>query len=259
MESDIVQSVGETQEALDVANIIKGCYYDIIGHLEPPESWGLFGLDASTDDTKPVLMTLPERVVTYDWIKYDQSDLGDPPSWSELDRLEILDFLSRQTGMDQDDQHVHTMVVIIDGKEVSLRYRDDRQPNYYMLIGDRTFIFDSYDADTSVTVEEARTLGYGLLAPEFLIQDTFVPDLDPRQFQLLLEHSKTVCFQELKQIQNPKAEQIARRQWVKAQKDKFDTAANGTSQQRRYSFGRNSACSPLTRSKRIFGSWGIIP
>ena len=95
MESDIVQSVGETQEALDVANIIKGCFYDIIGQLEPPESSGLFGLDASTDDTKPVLMTLPDRVVTYDWIKYDCSDLGDPPNWAELDRLEILDFLVR--------------------------------------------------------------------------------------------------------------------------------------------------------------------
>lgn len=251
MESDVVQSISETQEALDVVAIVKGCYYDLIGSLNLPENKGIFGLDASTDDTKPVLMTLPENVITYDWIRYDNSDLGEDPNWQDLDKLSILDFLDRQRGMDPDDPAVLTMSVTIDGKILVLRYRNDRQPNYYILINDRTFLFDSFDNSVGNTLVEDRTLGYGLLVPTFELSNTFIPDLDPRQFQLLIEHSKTVCFQELKQVQNPKAEQITRRQWIQAQKNKDDSGMSP--RQPRYEYGRYRNCSPLTTSKRIFG------
>ena len=63
MESDEVSDINETPEAVSVANIIKECYFDIIGQHAPDETEGIYKLDASGDNLKPanerkVLQTL---------------------------------------------------------------------------------------------------------------------------------------------------------------------------------------------------------
>ena len=48
----------------------------------------------------------------------------------------------------------------------------------------------------------------------------YVPDLDARQFQLLLQASKAQAFYELKQVENPKAEKKERKNTILAQRTK---------------------------------------
>jgi hypothetical protein len=52
------------------------------------------------------------------------------------------------------------------------------------------------------------------------VADGFTPDLDARQFTLLLNEAKAQAFIELKQQANPKAEKRARRGWIQAQRTK---------------------------------------
>lgn len=237
MESDEVQSISETQEALDVANIVKECYFDIVGHFELTEDKGLFGFTASGDNTKPCLMTVPENVISFDYFKYNIADDPAEPEWRTLKQIDLDEFLYLQDGLDPDASNVSTQTVTVNSKAIVTKFRTDAFPTYYTIIGDDTLLFDAYDSTEETTLTEARSLGYGLIEPTFTLSDEFVPNLDSRQFQLLLNDAKTTAFKELKQTDNSVSAGKARRNAVKAQKDKNTQGKTG-SQQPRYLYGR---------------------
>lgn len=237
MESDEVNTISDTSESQAVANIIKESYYDIIGHLDPHETHGIFKLDASGDNTKPVLMTIPSNVSNVDWIKYNKNTLVDP-------RYELLrpvtheEFFAFTKAYTVSDTNVETMDVVINGETITFKFYNDRHPQFYTVFDEQTLVFNGYDSEIETTLTESRSLGEGSLIPTFTMEDNFIPDLDPRQFQLLLNDAKAVAFVELKQTTNAKAEQKARRNFVKAQKDKWTNFSDGSNVQRTYSYGR---------------------
>jgi hypothetical protein len=213
MESDEVSSISETREALDVADIVKECYFDIIGRLHPAEEEGLFKLDASGDNTKPTLMTVPSTVSKIDWIKYDHGD--DTQEYNLLRYLEPVE---------------------VDNTDYTFYFRNDAHPTRYTILKDYYVIFDSFLLTEDDTLTQVRSLGFGQILPEWELEDTFVPNLDPRHFQLLLKEAKATAFTEMKQIENPRAERSARHNWVFAQKTRADN--NPDSRQKHWTYGR---------------------
>lgn len=236
MESDEVSSISETTEASDVANIIKECYFDIVGQGDLSEHQGLFKLDASTDNTKPVVMTIPSNVIKVDWLKYNFGSLAGP-DYTILRYVDPEEFIHIQTGMDDDDPTVSSFSLEVNKTDFVFRYRSDRYPGYYTIFDEKFVVMNSFDRDVESTLTQVRTLGFGMISPEFRMEDSFVPDLDHRQFQLLLQEAKAVAHVELKQQANPKAEAKARRNWILAQKSRDDNDPSKT-RQPHYSFGR---------------------
>lgn len=236
MESDLVSDIAETQEAIDVVEIIKECYFDIVGYGELAEHDGPFKLDASTDNTKPVLMLLPSNVIRLDWIKYNYGDLV-KPEYSNLFYRTNRDFIDMQMAFDPGDPDLYSMTQTINGDPFVFKYRNDRTPSFYTVFDERFVIFDAYDASLESTLTTERSIGYGLLSPEFILSNDFIPDLDHRQFQLLLQDAKATAHMELKQQQNPKAEQKYRYNRILAQKTRDDNNPAASSQ-KRIVFGR---------------------
>ena len=243
MESYEVSTFGETPESTQVANIIKECYYDLIVELNPAETEGLFKLDASADNTKPVLMYVPQNVSKMVWLKYDMGDTFPDPSYQYVSYRDNEEFLYYNTSLDVDDSNVESMEVSWNGKVFRFQFRNDSAPHYYTTIGDRLVIFNSYDSSKENTLTEARSLGWGSLIPIFLMEDTFIPDLDPRQFTLLLNEAKAQAFVELKQISNDKAEKKARKNKIIAQKQRDDNNP-AWANQKHASFGRRAIAAP---------------
>lgn len=235
MESDEVSSINETQESQDVVAIIKECFFDIVGMNNLAEHEGIFKLDASGDNTKPALMYMPSNVVRMDWLKYNHGDSS--VDYTPLHFVENEEFFYLQGGIDPSDPQAGTMDVSIGGVSMTFRFRTDRRPTYFTIFDERYVVFDGYDSEQSLTLVSARTVGHGLLSPEFLAQDDFVPDLDHRQFQLLLQDAKATAHVELKQSPNPKAEQKLRRNQILAQKTKNDNDPSST-RQKTYLTGR---------------------
>lgn len=235
MESDEVSDIAETPESLAVANIIKECYFDIIGTLHPSEETGLFKLDASADDTKPCLMYIPSTVSKIDWLKYNTSE--DQTEYDMLRFVDVEQFLSYQESLDPADTDTDQMTVTVDGKDYTFKFFNDRHPSMYTILRDYYLIFDSYDSDVEDTLTEERSLGFGQLAPSFTMSNTFTPDLDPRHFQLLLKEAKAQAYVELKQAENPRMERSARRNWVTMQKTRNDNDPR-SSRQDHWTFGR---------------------
>lgn len=237
MEADEVSTIGETQESNDVVEIIRECYYDIVGQLNLAEHEGIFRLNASGDNTKPVLMTVPENIARFDSLRYNSAEDINDPIWTQLRFITNGEFWEMQSAMDVDDTDIDSMVVAINGQNMTVKYWNNRFPSCYTIFDERIVLFDSIDRTEEDTLTQTRSLGDGLIVPEFTKSDSFVPDLDPRQFQLLLQDAKSTAHVELKQAPNPKAEAKYRRNMINAQKHRDDKAKADTSQ-RRITFGR---------------------
>jgi hypothetical protein len=238
MDSDEVNSFSDTTESLAVANIIKECYYEIVGEMEPRETQGLFHLDASGDNTKPTLMTLPSTASRIDVLKYNIGSSVTDTNFRDIDYMEPVQFLEYMNNLDIDETWVDTQVVTIQGGSFNIKYRNDQSPYFYTSFDDRILLFDSYDSSYETTLTSSRTYCIGSVIPTFTMSDSFTPLLDARQFQLLLQSAKAQAFVELKQTVNEKAEKKEKRNRLLAQKTKDTNTDNRTWQQKHKGFGR---------------------
>lgn len=229
MDSDEVSSISDTVESAAVANIIKECYFDIVGKLDLPEKESIFQMTASGDNTKPCVMYLPENVLNLQRIKYNSDSISDP-NWYDLQFIEWDDYLDRQNGLVLSDSNVDSMTVTEDGHTFTFKFKNDAVPLLYTSFNDHTILFDSFDASQNSTLVAAKTMCFGSIEPEFTMSDTYVPDLDAQQFQLLLQASKAQAFVELKQVTNPKAENKERKNEIMTQRTKHAIDRRGGSQ-----------------------------
>lgn len=236
MDSDEVSTISQTNESLAVANIVKECYFDIIGKLDFPEHQGIFQLDASGDNEKPVLMSLPSNALDILTLKYNENTVSDPNLYT-VAYVPLEEFIARVTTYNIDDTNVDSLSLTVNGGNFVFKYQTDKDPDYYTSYDDRSVIFDSYDSSKDSTLQKVKTYCYGSILPSFEMDNTFIPDLDARQFQLLIQEAKAQAFQELKQVENPKAERKARQNHILAQRTK-DAVDQRSALQRITRFGR---------------------
>lgn len=221
LESDEVNSITDTVEALQVARVIRDSYYEIISRLDAPEHRSFYELLSSGDNSKPTLMTLPTGVDSLEWVRYNKLDAEYPsPNFVDIQLLSVPDFLDRVYQLKTTDTNVGTYQVPVGSDTFDILYRDDKHPEFYTILSDEIILFDSFRLDLDNTLVKNKTMAYGILIPTFSLEDTFIPDLDDNLFSLLKQESKAQAFGEIKQSQNATAEKKARRQWIHAQKSK---------------------------------------
>lgn len=261
MSSDEVNSISDTTESMQVATIIKNKYFDIVARSSLPEHDKLFKLDPSLDSTSPVLMYVPTGVNDVKWIKYFDSNPSDGSS-AESDQFEhdlnldlesngdttggavpgfqyvtvlpIEQFLDTVNRFNPSESDVESFSFVEDGNSFLFYYKNDHQPTCCTILSNYYVIFDTYDASQDTTLQSSKTMCFGSVMPTFLMQDSFIPDLDDQQFPLLFNEAKALAFYTLKQMPHAKAEQETKRQWSSVQKNKsksnkpssFDQLAN---------------------------------
>lgn len=219
MDSDEINSINDTVESQQVVEVIKTVYDDIISRGDLQSNKTLFNLTASSDVTKPIVMTKPESIDRIEWLKYDSRLLTDTgPNWTVLRYLPQEDFIDYMHQYDQNESYIEEFDHIIDDFTLHFTFRNDQSPTYYTSFDDNLLFFDSYDSEVDSTLQSSKTIGYGQRASTFQKLDAFVPDLQPQQFALLLNESKSLAWAELKQTTHEKAELTARRNWRHLQK-----------------------------------------
>lgn len=224
IDGDEVNTISDTEEAMQIARIVESVFYDIIVDQQMPEHSSAFQMDASLDNTKPCLMTVPTNVSTVHEIRYDYQTTDEPtPNYQLLEFVPMYDFILFQNSLNIADDNVGSMTVTMNGEDFTFMYYNDRMPTRYTSVDDNTYIFDAYDVGESNTLEKARTLCLGTLCPTFSLTDDYVPDLDITQFPLLINRAKVRAFNELKQQANNEAAGEARRQKIVVQKRKRKT------------------------------------
>lgn len=221
MDSDEVNSINDTVESQQVVEVVKTVYNDIVSRSGLAAHKIPFNLAASTDVTKPVLMTKPSNINTIDWIKYDCRMYGETsPNWVYVNFVPFDQFMSETQMLSTTESDVDTMTVISDGFTFTFHFKNNTAPSQYTTYNDNTLIFNAYDSSVENTLQSSKSLGWGSKNLQFIQLDTFVPDLPEDLFSLLINEAKSLAWAELKQTSHAKAEATARKNWTHLSKRK---------------------------------------
>ena len=227
MDSDTVNSINDSVESLQVAQIVKTTFFEVITENEWPHLGQLFQINSSGTDLRPTHMTMPENVRYVEWIKYNKRKSTDTKdAYQDVTYMEPEDFMHYVNQRDSSSADVD--VVTDNESSVKLLILNDTAPIYYTSFNNDVIVFDAYDSAVDSTLQTAKVQCYGYREPVFTLSDTFVPDLPSKAFPYLLSESKSVAFNVLKQAANPKEEQRATRQRRRLSQDRWRVAGGIT-------------------------------
>jgi hypothetical protein len=207
---DDVNSISDTPDSLQVAQIVKSTYFELIGNKNWPHLRELLSLDSSTDSDKPTHMKLPELIKEMEWIKYNIRKTSD--TFDKFEPMEFVhpdEFLVRTNAYKTDQTDV-TQVTDFSG--VVFNIKNDIAPEFWTSFDDDFVVFNSHDNTVDSTLQSIKVQSSGFREPAWTHADTFTPDLPSEAFPALLAEAKSATFLRLKQMPDQKSEQQATRQ-----------------------------------------------
>lgn len=209
MDSDEVNSIDDTFEAQQVAQIVRTSYNSMMANRNWPHLREITSLTASGDSSLPTVMYLSDDVkevvsVNYNTIKADETR----KNYKEVQYIEIDDFL-RHTNA-RNDTNSDTDVMTYKGTELLIL--NDKAPKYYTSFDDKELVFDSYDSGVDSTLQASKTQLVVYRMPSLIVTDNSIPDLPDEAFPALIEEARSRAMLRLKQQVDQKAESEARRQ-----------------------------------------------
>lgn len=225
LDSDEVNSINDTIESQQVAQIIKTSYYAMLGNRNWPHTRRVTQLDASGDLTKPNYLKVPADWKEMESFSYDKAKLGAGTiDFREVKYKEPDDFLRFVSFRNSSNANVST---ISDFSGVKLLIINDTAPTYWTSFDDQYVVTDSYDVAVDSTLQKSKTQCIAYIEPGWTLSDTFIPDLPTEAFIALLEESKSAASLKLKQAADQKAEQrsVKQQRWLSR---KAWTAEGGT-------------------------------
>lgn len=210
LDADFVNSINDTVEAQQVAQIAKTCYNEMISNREWPHLKQLSQLEASGELAKPTHMRLPDGVKKLEWVKYDKKRDGETRlRYENVKYLYPDEFLEITNNRNSDNSNVRQ---VVDFSGTTLLVFNNAAPTYWTSFDDEWVVFDSYNAALDDTLKKSKTQIYLIKEPVWVMEDDAVPNLPEEAFAAFIEEVKSTAFYTLKQMMNQKAEQKASRQ-----------------------------------------------
>lgn len=199
MDSDPVDSIDETVESIQVTEIIKEAYYDLVSLRDWPWLKQLSTLTGLGDVGTPTKMRLPELVSKVFWIKYNKK---------EVKYMHPDDF----------DNMIDARPEVAGSVDAN-GFRTNQDPSYWTSYDDDYIVFDAYNSDEEATLQGANSKFYGTISPSWSTVDGFIPDIPEKFFPTLLAEAKSQAFVNLKQQSNNREEFKAKRGRVTMQNE----------------------------------------
>jgi len=221
MDSDSVNSINDTVEALQISQILETTYFEMISNTHQPHLKTLFQLEAA-NTTRPTHMKVSDEVQELIWLKYNKRKSTDTKDkYEDVKYLPSDEFLATIMNRDSSKSDV-TRVTDLSG--VTLLIFNDTAPTYWTSFDDEYIVFDSYDSAVDSFLQQSKSMLEGYKEPTFTQTDSFVPDLPSKVFPKYLAEAKSVAFNTIKQMPNAKEEQKVRRQSIYLSRNKRRTA-----------------------------------
>lgn len=210
MDGDEVNSIDDTIEASQVADIVVSTYNAMMSNRNWPHAKKLTSLTAFGDTSMPTHMTVPDGVKELIGVKYNKFKVGQTKRvYQSVRYLDNDSFLRRMDGLNSDADNVD---IIEDTSGVELLIRNDQAPTYYTSFNDVEVVFDSYDNEVETTLQESKVRAQAFIMLSLDKLDDAVPDLPEEAFASLIEEAKSKCQLQIHQFEDPKSEQEATRQ-----------------------------------------------
>lgn len=210
IDGDEVNSINDTTESLQVAQIVKTTFFNIIDGKDFGHKKTMVQLEGLNLPAKPNYLKIPDIIENIEWLKYNSRTSTDTKDkYLHLTYKNPVDFM---TMVDSRDSSATNITVVTDFSGITLNIRNDIAPQYFTSFDDVYIITDAYDLAVESTHQSSKNSCYGKTTLSFTLSDTFTPDLPTQMFSYLLAESKATAFIVLKQTENPKAEQHSRTQ-----------------------------------------------
>lgn len=232
LDMDNVNSIDDTIESLQVAQIIKSTYYELIDGKNWENLKKLFLLETNTDlgdcsdptytteatceansgtwSPRNSFLRLPAEITEVFWIRHNnRRTTGTKDAYQEVDFLYPDEFVELLNNRDSSASNIE---VSKDATGVELLIRNDHPPGHWTSFDDEYIVFDAYEADFEDPMSGANTQCYGLHRPSWTAEDGFTPAIPLDAESLLLAEAKSVTSVRLADELDQKAEQQATRQ-----------------------------------------------
>lgn len=224
MTSDNVNSISDTVESEQVAQVIKTLYLEMVDDpaLKLNHTYSLFQLTPSGDTDIPTHMYLPDNVGLMEWVMYNCIlDVADPINYTPVRYITPAEFSQMSAARNSSETNIQS--VTDPESSVTLLIRNDVNPSVWTSYDDETLVFDAFNSDVDSTLQQSKTQCWGRLAPTWVHEDDAYPDLPDNLFSYLLTHAKEYCFDTIKQQPNRSVSKRARSQDIKVTRAKQRT------------------------------------
>jgi hypothetical protein len=210
MDSDEVNSINDTVESQQVANIIKTCYNEMISNRDWPHLRKLVQLDSLADLEKPNYLKIPKGMKELIFFKYNVRRQDETRTvLADVTYKQPDDFLRYISNRNSD---LSTVDEIRDFSGSMLMIVNNTAPRYWTSFDDTHIVTDSYNKEVDDTLQSSKTQCLAYIEPKWVHTDSAIPNLPDEAFAALEEEAKSTAFVVLKQMANQKAEQKASRQ-----------------------------------------------
>ena len=221
MSADFVNSIGATEESLQVAQVVKSTYEEMVTRRDWPHLKKLLPLISYGNSDYPTYLLVPENMRQIDWINYDQKSLDNPTvGFSQIKYLDPQKFIQLTNSRNTKDSST-AIVATLDG--VPFKILTNHAPTYWTSFDDQYIIMDSYDKAIEDTLQGKNSQAYMEILPSWSMTDDFVPEMPVHLYPALLAEAKSACFYVIKTQANQKAEQISKRQQARMAQDGWRT------------------------------------
>jgi hypothetical protein len=208
LDSDEVNSIADTVEATQIANICRSVYYDVITTVDLPEHTELMTVSGLSDSSRPNYMDA-NSVTEIKELRYNVSETPGELEYKLIGYVPPDEFIQRI--VTRDTSQTEVIIVIDPASGISLPILNDKMPDYYTSFDDRYLCFDSYDSSVDFTLQTSKTMVLGVKLPSFIMADGAVPDMDDTIFPYYLAEVKSRALSLLKGGPDAKIEQFARK------------------------------------------------
>ena len=210
IDGDEVNSIDDTIEATQIAQIVKSTYFAMMSNRNWPHLRKSIHLIPTTNLAQHTHMYVKDAIKELIFINYDARDDATTRSkWRELKWKEPDEFLQITNSYNELEDNV---TVIHEDSGIDISIMTDKHPTFFTSFDDRTLIFNSYDSGRESNLESTYVQAMAYVMPRWTPTDDFVPDLPEEAFTALLEEAKSRTSIKLRQMPDQKAEQEAGRQ-----------------------------------------------
>lgn len=210
MDSDEVDSIAETSESMQIAELLPDIYAELINRQEWEFLRRPVTLTAVGNPELPTKFVIPTglRRLTKLWYNVSTTSV----SRRELCYVEPEDFLSRLASGDT----AANKMLVTDGSQLQFYVRNDRMPSLYTTFDDRAVWCDAYDAAVETTLQSSKISAWGVVIPSLVVADDTVPDLPEHMVPLLQSLLNAAAHRYFKQQVSEVDEARAHRQLAQA-------------------------------------------
>jgi hypothetical protein len=218
LDSDPVDSIDETVEAVQVAELVKEAYFELLSQRDWPFLFQLAPLQGLGDVNNPTKMKIPDTWNKIKWVKYNKKDV----QWTDPETFtDIINNRVAQAGVIN-----------------SSGYVINQDPQYWTSYDDQFLIFDGYNIAVDTTLQASKSNAYGTQQASWTHTDSFIPAIPEKFFPTLLAEAKSQAFVNLKQQANAREERKATRGRMAMRNDSWKNENGEVKYNTRVNYGR---------------------